>query len=101
MIMMAFRKTENIITYCRVEIYLLATYTAHDVIAKAEGKNRNLTQPEYMSAIRYSEVLWKEVSRCGSVYEEKRWKEVFVKILHVSVKFSMRTYCREHKDETI
>lgn len=79
-------------TFCQVVNYLLATYAIEKVIAKEGAKITNFKQTKQLSAVRYLEALWEKALHCARVYEEARIKGVFIKVMHESLRFSMRTY---------
>lgn len=56
-------------TYCQVVSYLLAMHATDDVIADVEAEINKFKQPERMSTVRYSKVIWENTQRCGRVYD--------------------------------
>lgn len=48
--------------------YILKTYQTDDIIAEANAKFTNFTQPAGMTAVSYSEDLYEKAPRCSTVY---------------------------------
>lgn len=86
------QREEKLNSSCTSVNYLLLTKVIKDVIAEAEAKIMNFKEPEYTSAVRYSEVLSEKALRRRYVYKEGRLKGFFTEWLHDSVRFSMQTY---------
>lgn len=53
--------------YCQIVDHLAATYSTDDVIVNAAADLFNFRHPEEMSAVHYSEMLWKRALHCGLV----------------------------------
>lgn len=62
------------------------------MIGDAEVAIINFKHFEYISALRYSELLRERALRCGSVSFEESRKNDFEEWLHKSVRFAMSTY---------
>lgn len=71
------QKEGKLTIYCQVVNYLLATYAIEDMIAEAEAEIMSFKQPEYVSVVRYLEVLWEKALRCDLVYGEEFLKGFF------------------------
>lgn len=85
-------KEEKLTTCLQVLNYLIAIYATDDGIAKREAEITNFKKPEYISAVRYSEVSLEKGLRCGHVHDKARLYGVFIKGLHDLVRFSLRIY---------
>lgn len=86
------QKKPKLTSFCQILNYLLATYATGDVIAETKTEITKIKQAEYLSAVRYPEVLSEKRLRYGPVNEESRLKEGFIKELQESVKFLMKTF---------
>lgn len=54
------QKEAKLITYFQILNYLPDTYGTDEVIAEFEAETTNIKQLEGVSAVRYSEVVWKK-----------------------------------------
>lgn len=88
-------------TYFQYTNYLLKSYEADDVIAKADTMIVYFKQPARKFAVHYSQVLWEKEITCVCVYDEPGLKKIFTEGLHRSNCYSIRAYWAANKDATL
>ena len=65
-------------TYCQVVNYLLHAYANDNVISRAHGKVTSLKQLPDQDPVRFKDVLWRQMTRCGCAYSQEFMIHTFI-----------------------
>lgn len=95
------QKGRALTTYKQTVNFVLRTYTTNAVIAVAASESVSNKYHNNMSAACFSETLWKKGLRGGRVYDESRFKGMFIKGLCHANRFSMRQHMGLSKGFTL
>lgn len=95
------QQEEKLPAYFEVVNYVLKTYATHHFITNAEANIISFKKPTCLSFARHFGALGEQAHICGIVYNEPRFKEFFIEDLYSSIRYSMQTYCGEHKEASL
>lgn len=90
--MPSFKKTTKLTTYPRVVNYLLRIHSTDKNIIDIEDEVTMFTQPPNKTTSHYAGELAAKTHRCGDLFMEHDWNEMFIRELDNPMPQTMRSY---------